>query len=102
MATTVCELFLIPIRLASLEAEERRGAEHTLCSSHISPFVPALAMEKAAEFICKKLKEEGGQTERGVGILLPPHMRSLFTSEEKPNSLFAQFPPLLFFKELYF
>lgn len=63
-----------------------------------SPFMPAL--EKAAEFICKKLKEEGGQTERGVRILLP-YMRSLFTSEEKPNPLLAQFPPLLFFKELY-
>lgn len=54
-------------------------------------------MEKAAEFISINLK--GDQTESGV---LLPHMSSLLTPEEKPNPLFAQFPPCLFFKELYF
>lgn len=54
-------------------------------------------MEKAAEFISINLK--GDQTESGV---LLPRMSSLLTPEEKPNPLFAQFPPCLFFKELYF
>lgn len=91
MAITVSELLPIPVSSASLEDEERSRA-HTHCSSHTSPFMPALLMKKAAEFISTNLKEEGGQTETGVQFLLP-HMSSLFTSKEKPNPLFAQFPP---------
>lgn len=53
--------------------------------------MPALMIEKAAEFISTNPKE-GDQTEGGAAFLLP-RMSSLFTSEEKPNHPFAQFPP---------
>jgi len=63
--------------------------------------MPALVTEKAAEFISTNLKEEGDQTEREAGLLLP-RMSSRSASELKPNPQFAQFPSLLFFKQLYF
>lgn len=92
-----------PPQWAQLLWKMRRGAEHALCSSHTSPFMPALVAEKVAEYISTNLKEQGEQTERGVGFILPP-TSSLLTSEEIPTPQFVEscspFPP--FFKQLYF